>query len=75
MPGYVAIECSGHVEVHAEAGNGSTYASLCGLDDHDPSVGLRRALLPVGARIDCPDCIAIIRQAKKYRSRDIAAGK
>lgn len=70
MSRYIAIECDGIVQVHAE-GLGS-YATLCGLDGNDSKVGQKPATLLIGARIDCPTCIGIIQHAKKYRARDFA---
>lgn len=73
MSGYIAIECDGVVQVHANAdGTGLPYASLCGLDGNDSRVGQRPAGLIVGARIDCPQCRNLINAAKKYRARDFA---
>jgi len=68
MSKYVSIECDGVVQVHA-VGLGN-YATLCGLDGDDDGSGQRPANLLIGARINCPDCRAIIEAAKKYRARD-----
>ena len=70
--GYVAVEQDGMVEVHASGVIGD-YATLCGMDGDDLSVGQRPAPIQIGARINCPYCIPIIRAAKKYRERDFAA--
>jgi hypothetical protein len=67
--GYVAIEQDGKINVHAE-GIVSNYATLCGMDGDDSKVGQRAAPLDIGARIDCPHCIALIREAKTYREKD-----
>lgn len=67
--GYVAIETEGKVNVHAD-GVVSNYATLCGLDGEDSKVEQRRVPLDIGARIDCPHCIGLIRTAKIYREKD-----
>lgn len=73
MPHYVAVAQDGVINVHASGtGIGSDYATLCGMDGDDPSIGQRPAALQVGAKIDCQQCIDIIRAAKKYRERDFA---
>jgi hypothetical protein len=66
---YIAIECDGEVEVHANSIWGN-YATLC-----DGFVGQCPAALDIGARIDCDACIAIIRFAKQFREKDFVAGK
>jgi hypothetical protein len=71
--GYIAVEQDGVVEVHASGVIGD-YATLCGMDGDDLSVGQRPAPLQIGARINCQHCILIIRTAKKYRERDFATG-
>jgi hypothetical protein len=67
--GYVAIQQDGKTEVHAKNVN-ENYATLCGMDGNDSKVGQRTVPLDIGARIDCPHCIAIIRHAKGYREKD-----
>lgn len=71
MSGYVTIECDGEVQVHASAeGSGLHYLSLCGLDGDDSKAGQRTLGTQIGARINCPQCRALIRVAKTYRPRD-----
>jgi hypothetical protein len=50
----IAVRTDGRVEVHAK-GIGD-YATLCGLDGNDSSVGQEPAALPPGAKIDCAQC-------------------
>lgn len=68
---YIACVVDGEVSVHAPACEGN-YATLCGISIDDEEVNGRECALPIGARIDCKVCIAIIRGAKKYRERDFA---
>lgn len=68
---FVLIESDGVTETHASPALGE-YATLCGLDGDDESAGQR----PIGERrsgkIDCADCLAMIRLAKTYKARDLA---
>lgn len=70
MARYVAVEQDGKVQVHMEGL--SNYATLCGMDGDDPSVGQRPAEVDIGRRIDCPHCRDIFNQCKAYRRRDFA---
>lgn len=63
---YIAISDNGEVDVHATSSDGS-YSSLCGLDEHDPGIGLETVPLPKNPKVTCPQCIATIRRAKQYR--------
>jgi hypothetical protein len=69
MARYVAIEQDGVINVHA-SGVHSDYATICGMDGDDETVGQRPAPLQIGARINCPHCRSIIMAAKAYRNRD-----
>lgn len=71
MSRYIAVMSDGVVEVHA-TGDGN-YATLCGLDGYDDSVGQKVVPLDIGARITCQHCIQIILTAKKYGRRDFAS--
>lgn len=68
--GYIAIEVDGKVEVHAAGHPTGNYDTLCGMEADDPGINHRPAGVIIGARINCADCIQIIRDAKKYCERD-----
>lgn len=70
MSGYIAIECDGVVQVHANTDElGFPYATFCGLAGNDPP-HQKPAALCIGDRINCPQCYALIFAAKKYRPKD-----
>jgi len=76
MSGYIAIECDGIDQVHASGeGTGLPYATLCGLDGEDSKAGQKTVGLQIGARINCPQCRALIRVAKTYRPKDFEGGR
>jgi len=65
---YAAIEFEGVVEIHATDVTGN-YATLCGLDGDDLTIGQKTVELPKNPRITCKTCLAIIRHAKRYKVR------
>ena len=67
---YVAISICGEIEIHAPAGAGADYATLCGLDGDDPILEHVTVKIPHGAKIDCKDCWAIFEAAKELRKTD-----
>ena len=74
MKEFVAITVDNKTEVHAgEMGVGGGYDSLCGIDANDPSLGHYLADLPPNPKINCPDCISIIKAAKAFKKSDIQA--
>lgn len=66
----IAVEMGGKITVHATSADG-VYATFCGLDGDDTSVGQKPARLPhPRARIDCPDCHKLWNHAGNYRRKD-----
>jgi hypothetical protein len=69
---FVAIECDGLVEVHADGvGLGFGYATLCGLDGADPVADQKPAALPKQPKINCEQCRALIVEARRWTRRDL----
>lgn len=70
---YITVDANGVIEVHAH-GATCDYATLCGLDGNDPNYAVAQKVIatPDGAKINCPDCVAIIRMARRYTKADIA---
>jgi len=70
---YVAVRSDDVTEIHAHGVGAGDYYTLCGLDGDDPifDVAQMVALVPKGAKINCPQCAAIIRSARRYTERDI----
>lgn len=74
MSRFVAIECDGLTEVHADGeGLGFGYATLCGLDGADPVAGQKRATLPKHPKINCEQCRALIVEARRWTKRDLCS--
>lgn len=75
MSKFIAISCDGTIETHATSGElmAGSYATLCGLDGDDPAPNVKQKIVPLHNRpkIDCAQCIAMIRHAKKYASHDL----
>jgi hypothetical protein len=69
---YVAVSQDGEIEIHAAPCAAGDYATLCGMDGEDDSVGQEPAPLPRGARIDCAHCIDTIRHSRTFRESDFA---
>lgn len=69
----VTIICEGEASVHMADPNGN-YATACGMDgnDDDPSVDQVSVPTARGAKIDCPQCIALWLNARDYRAGDFA---
>jgi hypothetical protein len=70
----VAIIHEGLRQIHAESHNANT-ATLCGLDGFDPGGKVDQAsggAVRRGEKIDCPECLAIWKTARGYRSSDFA---
>ncbi len=70
QPKMVAIDVDGVVQVHAYHGDP---AALCGVDDNDPTIGHFPAPLPVGAKIDCPQCLLMWSTWRRFTARDFSA--
>ena len=68
---FIAVSVDGVVQIHALSDDG-IYATLCGLDGEDDSVGQETVPLPAGAKINCEGCKGIIRMARKYKESDLA---
>lgn len=71
----VGVESDGVVEWHIPGVGGPDYATLCGLDGDDSTVGQRLVdHVPRGAKIDCEQCCTIWRglRALKLRESDFA---
>ncbi len=66
----VGVEVEGVVEWHVPGVAGADYATLCGLDGADPSIGqtgLRVA--PRGTKINCRECGSIWKRLKSFQLR------
>lgn len=70
---FVQVESEGAIETHADTAVGE-YATLCGLDGDDEGAGQRLIGDGPTGKINCPDCIAIIRASKLYHERDLVKG-
>jgi len=71
---FIAIECDGIINVHAEGnGLGFGYATLCGMDGADPVAGQYLADLPRRPKINCEQCRALIVEARRWTKRDLCA--
>lgn len=71
MKRFVQVESDGAIETHANTALGE-YATLCGLDGDDEAAGQRLIGDGPKGKINCRDCIAIIRAAKEYHlTRDL----
>jgi len=70
----VGILIDGTVEWHAPGGV-SDYATLCGLDANDSTVGHEGIVdTPRGQKITCPQCYGIWAGAKALRATDFDKG-
>jgi hypothetical protein len=67
----VALSIDGVVLIHAGNHNGN-YATLCGLDGDDVSVGIRPEQLRSDPKITCPDCWMLFLACRKYSVNDFA---
>lgn len=67
---FVTIAHEGIPSVHAVSCIGE-YATLCGLDGYDESVGQTFMGDSETGKISCSDCAAIISFAKTYKKRDL----
>lgn len=71
----VGVECEGVVRWHVPGVAGPDYATLCGLDGEDPSVGQRLlGKSPRGTKVNCEQCSAVWRglRALNLRESDFA---
>lgn len=74
MRRFIAIECDGITEVHADgSGLGFGYATFCGLDGADPDAGQKIVDLPKKPKINCEQCRALIVEARRWTLRDLCA--
>ena len=73
MSNFVAFTREGVLEIHALDPQGKT-DTLCGCDGNDshPSVGTHPATLPDHPKINCLQCIQIIKFARGYTNADFA---
>lgn len=69
---FVAVKINGIVSVHLPHTNGNYY-TLCGLDGSDEYVGQEIVDVPIGAKVDCTDCLHIWEVCKLFTARDFVA--
>ncbi len=68
----VGVECDGTVEWHVPCVGGPDYATLCGLDGNDPSIGQTGVVeAPRGTRINCGACHGIWQGLRELKLRDV----
>lgn len=69
----VAISVEGNpAQVHAYS-NLADYMTLCGLDGGLTGADQNEVGIPIGAKIDCPQCFAIFMEARRFRRGDFDA--
>lgn len=67
----VTIDDSGSINTHIASTFGE-YATLCGMDGADPSIGQVTIPTPDGARIDCLQCFSIWENATDWKIHDFS---
>lgn len=65
----VGVSVDGEVAYHVPGVVGD-YATLCGLDSNDPSIGQYAAPTPKGQKVNCTECETIWRSLKQLCVRE-----
>jgi hypothetical protein len=73
MGGYIGIMVANMPTIHA-ASTLCGSDTICGTAADDPGVDHEPCGVPPGAKIDCKECIAIIRECRQFREKDFENG-